>query len=133
MSDQLSQFEHASLEADMGRLAAEIAKHRENPELKSSGERELLRQAIRSIGPIPAPAPSPATSEEPQGPLPDYAKSASPETKLEIEYLVDLALHTGIEKANSAARQSSPFVLDAFHDALAGKLYSELQKRGILK
>lgn len=131
MPDQLPQFEHAALETDMSRLAAEIEKHRENPELQSVGERELLRHAIRTIGPAPLPAGPPPQNAS--GTLPAYASGASAETKLEIEYLVDLAIHAGIEKANAAAQKSNPFVLDAFHDCLAGKLYPEFQKRGVLK
>ena len=76
----------------------------------------------------------PAQPGEPSsGPLPQYAESAPAETKLEVEYLLDVAFHQGIVKATSEAMKSNPFVLDAFHDALVGKLYPELQKRGILK
>ena len=39
----------------------------------------------------------------------------------------------GLDKANAEAMKSSPFVMDAFHDTLAAKLYPELQRRGILK
>jgi hypothetical protein len=66
-------------------------------------------------------------------PLPDYAQNAAPEVKLEIEYLLDLALRDGLSKALSESEKSPYFVQDAFHDALAGKLYPELQKRGIVK
>ena len=48
-------------------------------------------------------------------------------------FLLDLAFHHGIEKANSEAKKSSPFIVDAFHDALVTKLYPELQKRGIVE
>ena len=53
--------------------------------------------------------------------------------KLEIEYLCDMALRKGIATAMSESEKSPYFVQDAFHDALAGKLYPELQKRGIVK
>jgi len=76
----------------------------------------------------------PAQPSEPSsGLLPQYAQSAPAETRLEVEYLLDVAFHHGIAKANTEAMKSSPFVIDAFHDALVGKLYPELQKRGILK
>jgi hypothetical protein len=44
-----------------------------------------------------------------------------------------MAFKDGILKASSEAAKASPFVLDAFHDALAGKLYEELKKRGVLE
>ena len=131
MVDQAPQFEHAALESDMRHLAEEVARHRESAEFRGASGEELLKQAIRSVAPAPisdANAPSPA-----QSPLPAYAQDASPETKLEIEYLIDLALHSGIAKANAAAKGSNPFVLDAFHDALAGKLYPEFKRRGIVQ
>ncbi len=135
MSDQLSQsFEHAALEADIKILVGEIQKHREAPEGENLAGKELLKQAIKSLpqavsqDQVP---PSPSASAKSS--LPDYAQNASPEVKLEIEYLLDIAFHQGIAKANAEAQKSPPFVLDAFHDALAGKLYPELRRRGILK
>jgi hypothetical protein len=124
-------FEHAALEADMKRLAAEVQRHRERPELKGASDREILKQAIQSLPPTTQPKDDAAAPSA--GPLPNYAKNAPAEAKLEIEYLLDLAFHHGIARANSKARKSSPFILDAFHDALVGKLYPELQKRGLLK
>lgn len=135
MSDQQFQsFEHAALEADIKVLAEEIQKYRETPEGKNAADKELLKQAIRLL---PQAAPqdqaSPPQTSPAKSPLPDYAQSASSEVKLEIEYLLDVAFHQGIVKADAEARKSSPFVLDAFHDALAGKLYPELRRRGLLK
>jgi len=46
---------------------------------------------------------------------------------------MDVALKQGLEKALAEARKSPYFVQDALHDALAGRLYPELQKRGIVK
>ena len=118
-----------ALETDMDRLAGEIMKHKENPEMAGAGDREIVRQAIRSIGPMPSVQPAPA---QPSPYLPNYVANAPPATKLEIEYLVEMAFKEGIAKANAAALKSNPFVLDAFHDVLVGKLYPELQKRKIV-
>ncbi len=124
-------IEKAALEADMDRLAGEIMKHKEVLDKETADQKEILKQAIKAIGPA---ADTPAPSEDNSSPLlPNYAAGASPEVKLEIEYLLDLALREGISKANAAAKNSNPFVLDAFHDALAGKLYPELQRRKIVK
>lgn len=150
--DEAPAFEYGkALENDMRVLAEEVRRSREDVERQSLGERELLKEAIRAFPrlnagertpsgapapmppqgvPVPAaPAPSPAAPS----PLPDYAQAAPAEVKLEIEYLLDLALQHGIGKALSESEKSPYFVQDAFHDALAGKLYPELQKRGIVQ
>ncbi len=142
MPEETSPFEHAALEADMKRLTEEIGNHRGWAEMKDAPEKQLLKESIRAFprfeknGPaaaVPAPVPPPKAQGATQSPLPDYAQSAAPEVKLEIEYLLDLALHQGFGKALAEADKSPYFVQDAFHDALAGKLYPELQKRGIIK
>ncbi len=141
MADQPSTFEHA-LEADMQKLAEEIRRQRERPEMSGAGEKELLKEAIRAFPnlekspegapPPPAPPPPPPSAAS-QSPLPVYAQNAPAEVKLEIEYLLDIALRQGLSKAFAEAQKSSYFVLDTFHDALAGRLYPELQKRGMVK
>lgn len=131
--DQQNFFEHEALEADIKSLAREIGRSKELPENKGIAGQELLKKAIQAL-PLAGAAPPAAVSEPPRkSPLPDYAQSASAEVKLEIEYLLDMAFHAGIAKAAAEAKKSPDFVQDAFHDALAGKLYPELQKRGILK
>lgn len=135
-----SSFEYKSLEADMRRLAEQIQTERERPFGEARTEQQLVKEAIRVFPnlqgtknkmPVPS-APTPQTDDA-QNPLPDYAKNASPEVKLEIEYLCDVALRKGIAAALSESEKSPYFVQDAFHDSLAGKLYPELQKRGIVK
>ena len=134
-----SSFEYASLEADMRRLAEQIKSERERPFGEAKTERQLVKEAIHVFpnlqgtkNKMPAPPPAPQTDDA-RSPLPDYAKNAPPEVKLEIEYLCDVALRKGIAAAISEAEKSPYFVQDAFHDSLAGKLYPELQKRGIVK
>ncbi len=135
-----SSFEYKNLEADMQRLADQIRLERQRPTAETRSERQLVKEAIRvfpnlqgSQNKIPAPAaPSAPQSDASQDPLPDYAKDAPVEVKLEIEYLCDVALRKGIATAMSESERSPYFVQDAFHDALAGKLYPELQKRGIV-
>ena len=133
-----SPFEYASLEADMRRLAEHIKSERERPS-ETKTERQLVKEAIRAFPNLQgaqnkspqAAAPQPASSQN--SPLPDYAEDAPAEVKLEIEYLCDIALRKSIAAAMSESEKSPYFVQDAFHDALAGKLYPELQKRGIVK
>lgn len=129
MPDEFSPNFEQVLEADMRRLAAEVKLHREAPENKEVGDREIIKKSLQSISQNSRSS----QNDVSQSPLPNYISEASSETKLEVEYLLDLVFHKGLEAAFKEAQKSNPFVLDAFHDALAGKLYPELQKRGILK
>ena len=61
--------------------------------------------------------------------LPDYLKDAPDDIKLQVEKLIDLAMHYGVEKAAKAASRLNAFVVDAFHDAIADRLYDELKNR----
>ena len=145
MAEEKQEFEKG-LESDIAKLAVEVRAQRSRPELANATEEELLKEAIRAFpetaaaretapSGVPANAatgvPPPAAS--PQSPLPAYAQNAPAETRLEIEYLLDVALKQGIGKAVDESKKSPYFVQDAFHDALAGRLYPELQKRGIVK
>jgi hypothetical protein len=128
-------FDFIPLEQDMRLLAREVQEHKNNPENRDMTDHEIVRKALETVTalpPPPAPA-APVSSQGPSGILPDYAKDATAENKLEIEYLVELAATRGILEASKIAQETSPFVLDAFHDALTGKLYDELVKSGVLK
>lgn len=139
--DTSPSFENA-LEADMRTLAAEIKRTQELKDVKNPEGLDVIKEAIRAFPqlerppangvPVP-PAPNAAAGPSDNSPLPAYAQSASPEVKLEIEYLIDVAFRKGIGPALAESAKSPYFVQDAFHDALAGKLYPELQKRGVVK
>ncbi len=135
MADQISSFEH-QIEADLVQLAAEVKKNREHAELKNAHEKELVKEAIRGFARTGAQntpqTTAPAVKPQSTNPLPQYAQNAPAEVKLEIEYLLDIALRQGIGKALVEADKAPYFVKDAFHDALAGRLYPELKKRGIV-
>lgn len=139
--DQQPSFEQ-SLESDISRLAIEIKTQREKPESQNSPEQELIKEAIFRAFPESKNQPqavdgSAAGASQPESnpnsPLPAYAQSAPAESKLEIEYLIDIALKKGIGMALTESQKAPAFVQDAFHDALAGRLYPELQKRGIVQ
>jgi hypothetical protein len=140
--DAPSSFEHQPLESDLKTIAAEVTRAQEaRTENRIQGV-EAVRNAIRSFptlnnnerpgasGMNATVVPGPVSDSSP---LPSYAQTASPETKREIEHLLDIALGQGIGKALTESENSPYFVQDAFHDALAGKLYPELQKRGLIK
>ena len=135
-------FERGALEADMKLLVAEIKSQRERPGMQDASGRQILKEALlvfpnfeKGDGSTEMAAnsgTSAASAINPASPLPAYAQAAPAEVKLEIEYLIDMALRKGIGTAFSEAAKSSAFVQDAFHDALAGRLYPELKKEGIM-
>lgn len=124
----------------MKTLAAEIHRTQEMKDTKNVEGLDAVKEAIRAFPQLGHEMPdgngvpaAPATSGEANSPLPAYAQNAPAEIKLEIEYLLDLAFRKGIAAALSESAKSPYFVQDAFHDALAGRLYPELQKRGLMK
>lgn len=148
MPDEIAKNFERIVEMDMKRLEAEVAERKKIPEttIQSRGDRQIIKEALVFMANSANDDDSDDNSNKKDevfssgrsrtvidDPLPAYVSGASPETKLEIEYLLELAFHRGIKKANSEAKKSSPFVMDAFHDALAGKLYDELKKRGIVE
>ena len=64
--------------------------------------------------------------------LPDYLKDSPVRIKLQVEKLVESVFNNGLEKTMKKAISSNAFVLDAFHDALTDKLYSELKSRKLI-
>jgi hypothetical protein len=121
------EYGHKAIEEDIERLSHVVSVVKEQPASKDVSGHEVVRQSLRVFA---------SSTQKPPlqsvGPLPDYVKDVSPEIRLEIERLVDLAFHQGILTATEAAAAHGQFVVDAFHDTLAGKLYPELQKRGII-
>lgn len=135
MAEQISgEFSHEALESSIERLAKEIRSGvaqtpaERGPEVRTG--QESVKRALLSITPPAHNNPFPPTPAD--DPLAKYTAGAPPEIRLEVDYLVDVALHKGVEAALSEAAKTSPYVLDAVHDALVGKLYPELKRRGIV-
>ncbi len=128
------QFAERIPERDIARLEEEVSRHARMPENKEREGRDVVRDAIQSLHneqELPQNAPDAARSAE-QAVLPPYAESAPAEVKQEIERLLQSVLDDGLEKAMRQARKESPFILDAFHDALVDNFYPILQQRGLV-
>ncbi|MFA6407733.1 MAG: hypothetical protein WCV80_03450 [Candidatus Paceibacterota bacterium] len=128
-----------NLEKDLGRLNAEINAQRKLPEVVEMPEREIVKRSVeayaeKAIPTTPIPITS-VTSSQSQNVLPTYLQDGdvSEEIKREVTRLVEVVFVNGIHAAVKEAQNHSPFVQDAFHDALVDKLMPELQKRGIVK
>lgn len=138
-------FEHQPLEADLKTIATEVnyTQEQQGQEAARLEGVEAVKNAIRAfptlndkerVANVSAGVQStPAAAPDAANPLPAYADAAAPEVKREIEHLLDIAMEKGIGEALTESEKSPYFVQDAFHDALAGKLYPELQQRGLIK
>lgn len=108
-------------ESDLKKIETQINKFKELPEAESMAPQEIVKQSIKQLAPAPIETPVPAQPLTPPN-----------ETEKTVEFLVNMAVSEGIVKANQAAKSADPFVMDSFHDAIVGRYYPELQKRGII-
>ncbi len=126
-----SNFDSA-LEQDIIRLSNEVRKRVEIEPSKEVSHREIIKSVIGSQIRTQQAQSAPQDKSEPSPLLPQYLQEESPEVRLKIEELVDIAFHKGIETSVSEAMKYGPFILDALHDTLTTKLYEELKSRNLL-
>ncbi len=126
---------HEEIEKDLQKLITGVKEFQEkikSLEKKETPptEKEMVKEALKVFQPPveKPPAPPPPKKEEY---LPHYLKDDE-EVKKEVNRLVDLAFKEGIEKAVKEAKSYSPFIEDAFHDALVEKILPILKERGII-
>jgi hypothetical protein len=127
---------HESLERDIRELETKLEALKGQKEAARPREvvKEHLAPRIYRGLPPKAAAAKPTSAKKPSSPtLPDYMEDYSDEAKLQVEKLIDLAWHKGIEAAAEKARREGAFMLDAFHDALTDKLYEKFQEKGLIK
>lgn len=124
-------FEKPLPQTDVEKIVEAAKLHAETPEGKEMKGEELAKKAIQTAAQA-VPSVSPQSGKSLHV-LTDYASAAPEEVKEKIEKLLEVAANKGLSVASDEAKKSSPFILDAFHDALAGKLYPYLKEKGILK
>lgn len=100
------------------------SKQTENQPEKIS-EHQAVKEYLKEAQPIAQTASSADISDFN---LPDYLKKETEELKKEINKLLNIAQEKGINHAISEAQKNGPFFVDAFHDALAGKIIEKLKK-----
>lgn len=123
-------FEHSALERDLQRLSQEVIERKGKPEAKEMPDREIVKSILQAK--IKAPAPTESQANLSEEVLPKYLEHESPEIKLKVEELIEVAFHQGIDQAIAEAKKYGPFILDALHDSLTGKIYDELKNRKLL-
>lgn len=127
--------EHSALEQEIQELSREI---RDKGNVEQAREIIKSRVAEKMYGSMPPT--SQGVAAQPQkpkpkssGPLPNYAQDLPAEVKLNVEGLLDLAWHKGINAAVKKVKKSDALTMDLFHDAITEKLYNEFKVRGLLK
>ena len=128
----ISNFDSA-LEQDIIRLSNEARKKVEAAPTPEISHREIIKSVLGSqIQSQQEPQTAQQNKAQPSPMLPQYLQQESPEVRLKIEELADLAFHKGIEASISEAKKYGPFILDALHDTLTTKIYEELKSRNLL-
>ena len=132
---------HENLEKSLEKLGQQIETERRHPDAQTLPEREIVKKSIKFFSKTATPkeddskSPPGVSSAHEETVLPTYLQGEGVESKIkfEVESLVDLVFHKGLEKALMEASKHSPFIEDAFHDALVDKLLPELKKKGVIK
>ena len=123
-------IEHNTLEKDIERLAKEVQELRSRMPQTTPG-RDLVKSALGARI-IPQPAPTAPVTHQSSPLLPTYLQQESPEIQLRVEELLDMVFHKGIDATINEAKKYGPFILDALHDSLTGKIYEELKTRKLI-
>ncbi len=127
-----------NLEKSLERLGERIERGRTVAETEASPEREIVKRSIQSLSqnlPKEDGEKKEEKAETGGSVLPGYLRDddGGGKAKEEVEGLLGLVFEKGLEPALKEAKGHSPFIEDAFHDALVDKLLPELKKRGIIK
>lgn len=112
------------VENDMARLKSEVERIKNLPEAAKMTPPEIVKESLK-IWSEPNETNPEKSGKSPEI-LPSYLEKEPADVKLYVEQLIDLGLHEGMEKAFKTAKKTSPFIFDAFHDAVVGKIYPNI-------
>jgi len=129
------------IENNLARLGGHVEQQLESRGEKNISERETIKEAVQTFAEkvvknevVTSQNVQSASHTDSQS-LPSYLQKeeGNEDVKHIVEKLIEEALSRDLEKAVRDAKKYSPFIEDAFHDALVDRLVPELKKRGILK
>jgi hypothetical protein len=136
-----SESKNSVLEAELAELSRQIEKKRSELErergivvesktmLREIVSKEVVPSQGTSDGVVTsASAPTPSTGTGSVTVAPTYLDSLDPDSYERVMSLITAVQTDGIKKTIARAREESPYILDAFHDALVDKLYEELKR-----
>ena|SRR3989338_67178 len=125
----------ANLEQEIAVLSQQIEAKRSQLELERGGHvesREILHTIIgEKISGALAPIPNPKSGNiKPSAS--SYLDDLGPVDIEKLNALIDLIPKLGIAKTIEQVKNETPFLLDAFHDALVDKLHDELKRQKLI-
>lgn len=129
------------IENNLARLGGHVEQQLESRGEKDVSERQIVKEAVQILAEevtkneIVTPQNIQPIQQNNIQSLPSYLQKeeGNEDAKHIIEQLIEEALSRDLEGAVRNAKKYSPFIEDAFHDALVDRLVPELKKRGILK
>jgi len=129
------------IENNLARLGGHVEQQIGSRGERNISEREIVKEAVQTFAEevvkneTTTPQAVQLIPQTNSQSLPSYLQKeeGNENVKHIVETLIEEALSHDLEKAVRDAKKYSPFIEDAFHDALVDKLIPELKKRGILK
>jgi len=115
------------IEAKRSQLERERGGHVESHEILHTIVGEKINQQIPAFNPTSSTASRGASSN-----LKSYLDDLGPVDIEKLNALIDLIPKLGIAKTIEQVKNETPFLLDAFHDALVDKLHDELKKQKLI-
>ncbi|MCX6713415.1 MAG: hypothetical protein NTY66_04390 [Candidatus Vogelbacteria bacterium] len=143
----MSENLNGGLEAEIAELSRQIEEKKRALEGTSGivhEDKELVSEAVAEhfysqapvSGGTPVAVSDDSTVPVVKKPVPvadDYLSTLPPETVEQLNGYISMIPASGIRPTIAKVQTESPFLLDAFHDALVTRLYDELVSRGIVK
>ncbi len=139
---KVQDFSAANFEQSVRHVEERVGAYKEIAALHpETPEREIVKEALKfepSPQAAPASAGTQANDDAPSGSsvtslLPDYFEGGDQNGMREaVMRLAEVALHGDLKGALQDARKFSPYLEDAFHDALVDKVLPEMKKRGLI-
>lgn len=133
-------FESGGGENIISRVAEQVTKINEKLEMKDASHEVIVKESLKSIAQSISPQSVSPTSSvvndtvetNSNSVFPSYLnKGINENDSKKIETLVNIAFEKNLDEAINLSKKESPFIEDAFHDALTEKLVPELKKRGV--
>ncbi len=140
---KVQDFSAEGFEKNIQHAGERVRAYRESPNFREAPEREVVKKSFQLEGSFPFSGVPQSSSvsdsardggdEEQASFLPDYFLGGDSDGMREaVLRLAETALHGDLEKSLKDARKLSPYLEDAFHDALVDKLVPEMRRRGLI-
>jgi len=140
---KVQDFSAEGFEKNIQHVEERVRAYKESPSFREAPEQEVVKKSFQLEASLPSLRASQSSvmsgsaqddeSGKQESFLPDYFLGGDLDGMREaIMRLAETALHGDLEKSLKDARKLSPYLEDAFHDALVDKIVPEMQRRGMI-